>query len=74
MYTDKIIEKISNEIDKILDEAKKYADKILSIHQYELELLVEQLMKNGMVSKNELDKIFSDSEISAIIKAELKSN
>ena len=31
-------------------------------------------MKNGMVSKNELDKIFSDSEISAIIKAELKSN
>ena len=70
MYTEKIIEKISEEIDKILSEAKEYADEILSIHQAELEILVEELMKKGMVSKSELEKIFSDVENSVQIKTE----
>lgn len=62
MYTEKIIEKISEEMDKILDEAKRYADKTLSLHQSELEKLVEELMEKGMVSKVELERIFSNSE------------
>ena len=70
MYTEKIIEKISEEIDKILSEAKEYADEILSIHQAELEILVEELMKKGIVSKSELEKIFSDVENSVQIKTE----
>lgn len=66
MYTERIIEKISGEIDKILDEAKKYADKILNMHKVELETLVDELMKNGMVSKVELERIFSNSEDSTM--------
>ena len=73
MYTEKIIEKISGEIDKILNEAKKYADNILSMHQAELEILVEELMKKGMVSKVELEKIFTDME-SFAIAAEFENN
>ncbi len=71
MYTDRIIEKINVEIDKILGEAKRYADEILSLHQAELEILVEELMKKGMVSKVELERIFSDSESSVKITTEL---
>ena len=75
MYTEKIIEKISEEMDKILDEAKKYADRILNIHQVELELLVEELIKKGIVSKVDLEKIFSDFENSVKIMTDLvKSN
>ncbi len=71
MYTDRIIEKINVEIDKILGEAKRYADEILSLHQAELEILVEELMKKGMVSKVELERIFSDSESSVKVRTEL---
>ncbi len=71
MYTDRIIEKINVEIDKILGEAKRYADEILSLHQAELEILVEELMKKGMVSKVELERIFSDSESSVKVTTEL---
>ena len=71
MYTDKIIERISEEIDQILGEAKKYADEILKIHRHELEILVEELMKKGMVSKTELEKVFSDSQSSESITTEL---
>ncbi len=71
MYTEKIIEKISGEIDKILDEAKKYADEILSLHQAELDILVEELMKNGIVSQIELERIFSNLKSSVKITTEL---
>ena len=71
---ERIIEKISVEIDKILNEAKKYADEILSSHQAELDILVEELIKNGMVSQIELERIFSDSASSVIVTAELEKN
>lgn len=58
MYTERIIETISEEIDSILMEARAYADNVLRTHNDELEMLVEELMKNGMVSKVELEKIF----------------
>ena len=71
MYTDKIIEKISSEIDKILEEAKDYAYDILSKHQAELEVLVEELMKKGIVSKVELEKIFINFESSIVFSTGL---
>lgn len=75
MYTDNIIEKISSEIDKILNEAQEYADYILMQHQRELETLVEELMEKGILSKVELEKIFIDFESPVVISTEfLKSN
>ncbi len=61
MYTEKIIERISSEIDKILSEAKRYADDVLIEHQTELEILVKELMEKGIVSKVELERIFTDN-------------
>ena len=61
MYTERLIEKISLEIDKILDNAKLYADQILRSHNSELERLVDNLVEKGMLSKVELEKIFENS-------------
>lgn len=61
MYTEKIIEKISEEIDLILIEAKTYADEILREHVNELAILVDELMKHGMLSKTELERIFKSN-------------
>ena len=61
MYTEKIIERISSEIDKILSEAKRYADYVLIEHQTELEILVKELMEKGIVSKVELERIVTDN-------------
>lgn len=71
MYTDNIIEKINVEIDKILKEAQEYANELLSEHKNELEVLVEELMAKGILSKVELDAIFEKPEISMIIHEDL---
>lgn len=70
MYTDNIIEKINNEIDDILFEARIYADGILNQHQLELEMLVDELMKNGILSKEELDRIFTNKKTLQLITKE----
>ena len=49
---------INAEIDKLIQMANERAEQILSDHREELELLVEVLMKKGIVGKKELDKIF----------------
>lgn len=67
MYTERIIEKISEEMDSILSEAKKYANHVLEQHRSELETLVEELMQKGILSQIELERIFSDTEVSSII-------
>lgn len=71
MYTDNVIEKINTEIDEILKEAREYADSLLEKHKNELEILVEELMVKGMLSKIELDTIFDKPEISMIIQENL---
>lgn len=58
MYTESLIEKINTEIDKIIDEAKIYATELLKDHKTELLILVDALMKKGILSKADLDTIF----------------
>ena len=70
MYTENIIEKISKEMDDILIEARNYADKVLAEHSAELEKLVDELMKKGILSQVELERIFADSEVSDILSEE----
>ena len=55
----KTVEKINEEVDKILLEAEKYATVILNNHKKELGLIVEGLMQNGILSKKELDEILA---------------
>lgn len=59
MYNEKIIEMINTRIDAVVKEAGKYAEDILTTHRAELDTLVEELMKHGILSKNDLDKIMS---------------
>lgn len=58
MYTEKVIENINAEMDKILEEASEYADDILKKHKSELETLVNELISKGILSKVEIDSIF----------------
>ena len=55
--SENIKNQINFEIDKLIDKATTRAEQILSDNREALELLVEALMKNGIVGKNELDKI-----------------
>lgn len=48
---------INAEIDKLIEKANKRAEQILNDHRETLELLVEALMKNGIVGEKELEKI-----------------
>lgn len=67
MYTENIIEKISSEMDKILKEAGEYADKLLSEHRTELEMLVNELMEKGILSRTELEQIFKKQPVEATL-------
>lgn len=49
---------INAEIDKLIQMANKRAEQILEDNREALELLVEVLMKKGIVGKKELEKIF----------------
>ena len=62
MYSEEVINKINSEVDKILSEAKEYADKLLKEHQKELEMLVDALMEKGILSNNEIEEVFKCSE------------
>ena len=57
MYNDEMISKINAEIDKILDEAYKYAEKCIDEHSEELKLLVSELLVKGILSSADLEKI-----------------
>ena len=61
MYSENVIKKIDASIDKILNEATRYANKILKKHKKELNMLVDELMQKGMLSKIELDSIFKEN-------------
>ena len=53
---------INAEIDKLIQLANKRAEQILTDNRETLELLVEVLMKKGIVGKNELDKILKHKQ------------
>ena len=56
------IENINQEIDKILEEAETYATDTLNKHKKELELIVDGLMQNGILSKKDLDEILTEDK------------
>lgn len=68
MCSQKVVDNVNEEIDKIIEKAYKRAEEILLENEVYLKKLVNQLMKKGIVSKKELDKIF---EVSS--KCEIKA-
>ena len=67
------VQEINKEIDGILVEAEKYATVILNNHKKELELIVEGLMQNGILSKKDLDKILTENKGGLFIKKAIGS-
>lgn len=59
---DKVKDRINEEIDKIIGKAMTRAEEIISVNHEILELLVEELMKNGIVGPNDLKVIFKGIE------------
>jgi ATP-dependent Clp protease ATP-binding subunit ClpA len=62
MYNDELISVINKHVDKILEEARKYVENLLSEKRDYLTLLVDCLMKDGILSASEIDKIFQTYE------------
>lgn len=60
---DRVKDRINEEIDKIIDKAMQRAEEILSVNHEALNLLVEALMKNGIVGPTDLKQILKDIEI-----------
>lgn len=58
--TDKINNKIDEAIRNILDEAEKYAKKILNEHEKELHTLVSELMQKGIINQKEIEALFKN--------------
>lgn len=73
LCTDKMADSINSEMDKIIEEAGKYASELLKEHEEELKKLVESLMQKGIMAKSEIDAIFSE-ESSLVNKADLVEN
>jgi len=60
MCSEKTVDNINAEIDKIIEKAYKRAEEILKNNEVYLKRLVNQLMKKGILSKKDLDRIFED--------------
>lgn len=62
LKTDKNVEKQVEEIKKILKDSKEIANKVIHNHKRELEIVVETLMKEHVVSDEELKKAIKNAE------------
>ena len=62
IYTKEMAEKINSQIDSILDEALKKAEELLANKEEYVKVLVELLLKKGMVSNKEIDALFKKLE------------
>ncbi len=58
MTSEKVVNNVNEEIDRIIAKAYARAEQILKENQEYLTKLVNQLMKKGILTKKELDKIF----------------
>ena len=58
--TNKINNSIDKEIKAILENAKKYATEILTNHKTELDIIVEALMKKGIINQKEIEELLKD--------------
>lgn len=64
MYNEELISKINEHMDAILKEAREYTERLLvEKHEY-LEVLVDALIKKGMLSNIEIDELFKKVELS----------
>lgn len=62
IYTKEMAEKINSQIDSILDEALKKAEELLANKEEYVKVLVELLLKKGMISNKEIDALFKKLE------------
>ena len=62
IYSTSLVNSINEEVNKILKDADKYAEKILKEHQKELEILVDALIEKGILSSKEIEEVFEFSE------------
>lgn len=58
IYSESLVDRINAEVNKILEEANEYAEKVLKEHQTELEVLVDALMQKGILSRKDIEEIF----------------
>lgn len=72
MCSEKTVDNINSEIDKIIKKAYQRAEQILTENEVYLKKLVNQLMKKGILSKRDLDRIFTQKPKSA--KVTVKNN
>lgn len=63
--TSEITNNIDNQVKEILKEAKDYASKTLLEHHKELQIIVEALMKHGIVNRNEIEELLKDYPVKA---------
>lgn len=60
MHSEKVVDNINMEIDKIIDKAYIRAEQILTENEVYLKKLVNLLMKKGIVSQRDLDHLFKE--------------
>lgn len=60
MCSEKVVDNINTEIDKIIEKAYQRAEEILTENEVYLKKLVNQLMRKGILSKKDLDAIFEE--------------
>lgn len=60
MHSEKVVDNINSEIDKIIDKAYIRAEQILTENEVYLKKLVNLLMKKGIVSQRDLDNLFKE--------------
>ena len=58
----KVMNKVNREIDKIIKKAMKRAEKVIFENYDILITLVDELVKNGIVSEKDLERIFKDKK------------
>lgn len=62
MYNESIISSIDIEVNKVISKAYALAEKILKDNKVTLDIIVEKLLQNGIVSGKELDEIVKQNE------------
>ena len=62
MFSDKRIESINREVQKLLDLGYKRAEDIINAHRNVLEALVEALMEKKIMSASELERVWKSTE------------
>ena len=63
IYSEKTAEKIDEEINKIINEAKEKAEKILIEKRDKLELVAKELIKKEVLEKKQFEKLVKDPKV-----------